>query len=183
MKLPARVGEICEALYERNQGLAHSADDNDRRRLTRMIVEQIVVELPNQSFGCKARSGELAQEYQSKDVIAQRQPDGRLFAWDWQSGTTRRWQDPDHQDITGQFFIEVAPLNHLGVAVPVSSSATIHTAVSDAGGSVGPGIDRLLVDLEVRLKAHIDAAAEKTRIELVESLSGLLSGVRDSPRR
>jgi hypothetical protein len=182
MKLPARIGEICEALYERNRELAHSENDSDRRTLTKMIVEQVVLEFPGQSYGWKARSAALAVQHPSKDTIAQRQPDGRLFAWDWQSGTTRRWQNPDHLDITGQFFIDVSPVNHLGVTAPALPDPVDSGPANDTGLSAQPTIDQLLVDLEARLKAHIDAAAEKTRTEVVESLSSLLAGVRDPPQ-
>jgi hypothetical protein len=109
MKLPQRATDVIRELYERNKPLAQG-DDNQRRALTKIIAEQICFDL-GPTWGTKrADSGRPP----SKDAIAQKQPDGKLFSWDWQNGATREpIDDPDHVDITGQVFIEVAPVAHL----------------------------------------------------------------------
>jgi hypothetical protein len=112
MQLHPRVDEITAALYKRHTHLAKGTDDQ-RRELTKMIAEQVVFEFPNAEFGWK--SAEKGRP-PSKDAIAQKQPTGRIFAWDLFNGTTREpipgglWHD-----ITTQHFIEVEPVDHLGV--------------------------------------------------------------------
>ena len=86
MLLPKEAVRACDGLYARNKSLAHSSDDNDRWRLTRMIVEQIAFALGDR-WGCKKRAG-LGDEWQSKDAIAYREDDGTVSVWDWQNGTT-----------------------------------------------------------------------------------------------
>ena len=56
MLLPKEAVRACDGLYARNKSLAHSSDDNDRRRLTRMIVEQIAFALGDR-WGCEKRAG------------------------------------------------------------------------------------------------------------------------------
>jgi hypothetical protein len=87
MLLPKEALRACDELYERNPTLAHG-DDNQRRRLTRMIAEQIAFVLGDR-WGCKKRAG-LGDDWQSKDAIAFLEDDGTVSVWDWQSGATRR---------------------------------------------------------------------------------------------
>ena len=112
MRLPDRVQDITVELYNRNLALAHG-DDDQRRQLARMIAEQARYEL-GPSWGHKRADPGRPP---SKDAIAQQQPDGKLFAWDLFNGATREPNaDPESIDITGQTFIVVPPVNHLGIA-------------------------------------------------------------------
>lgn len=117
MNLPARVDEIIRTLYEQNLKLANGSED-DRRTLTRMIAEQNCYEL-GLAWGTKATS---SQAPQSKDAVAYRLAPGLMDVWDWQNGTTRQPQThpgkpPDYPNLSGQYFIEVSPVNHLGGVV------------------------------------------------------------------
>lgn len=107
---PARGVQIIDALY--NPALANGTDD-DRRQLTRTILEQMVFEMPNDGWTWKsADSGRPP----SKDSLA-RIVNGRLCNYDWQNGGTRRRSVQAGQigeDITGQNPIPVAGINHLG---------------------------------------------------------------------
>jgi hypothetical protein len=111
-KPPKRVLEITKRLYERNLSLA-AGTEAQRRKLTLKICEQIAYEL-GPSWGSKRAS---ASRPLSKDAYAQRQPDGKLFCWDWQRGTTRQpLPTPTFHDISGdQLFVPVTPTNHLGL--------------------------------------------------------------------
>ena len=115
MRLPDRVQDITVELYNRHLALAHG-DDDQRRQLARMIAEQARYEL-GPSWGHKRADPGRPP---SKDAIAQQQPDGKLFAWDLFNGATREPNaDPESIDITGQTFIVVPPVNHLGLEAPV----------------------------------------------------------------
>jgi hypothetical protein len=121
MRLPDGVQAIVNALYARHKDLANG-DDDQRRELTKQIVEQTVFNFPGQGYGWKsAHAHGLAP---SKDSLAKRSrvfdyeqpaPAGALISWDLFNGGTREPNDrPDSVDIAGQYFIEVAPVNHLG---------------------------------------------------------------------
>lgn len=115
MNLPTRILAIINTLYQEHQSLAKGTDD-ERRALTRMIIEQIVFEFPGQGWGWKSADPTRPP---SKDAIARLLPDGHLWCWDWQNGSTRApISDPTGEDITGQHFIAVAGVDHLG-AEPV----------------------------------------------------------------
>lgn len=110
MVLNQRQVDIIWRLYELNIGLAEGNDDQ-RRVLTRKIAEQICYEF-GVDWGTKASS---STNPQSKDSISFRSPN-KLENWDWQNGTTRKPQVTAGEpgvNITGQYFIEVRPMNHL----------------------------------------------------------------------
>lgn len=109
MKYPPRVQQIINALWAQHQDLARG-DDDQRRALTLMIAQQCRFEL-GESWGTKsADSGRPP----SKDAIAQQQG-ATLWGWDTINGTTREPNMfPDGEDITGQHFIAVQPVDHLG---------------------------------------------------------------------
>ena len=112
---PPRGVQIIDTLLKdsANQALARGTDDQ-RRALTRKIIEQLKCEFPQAGYTWKAASQTRPP---SKDAIA-RAVGGRLYVWDWQNGSTRQRQVQANQraeDITGQFPIPVSCVNHLGV--------------------------------------------------------------------
>jgi hypothetical protein len=118
MLFPQQAVRACDELYARNTQLAHSDNDNDRRKLTRMIVEQIAFEL-GAGWGCKKRAG-VSDDFQSKDAIAFREDDGTVSVWDWQNGTTRKrcvneGESPTYPHLSPQeaAFMPVDAVNHL----------------------------------------------------------------------
>jgi hypothetical protein len=99
--------------YDLRRDLAVGNDDQ-RRELTRMIAEQIRFEL-GPGWGTK-KAGPANPP--SKDSITFNDP-ATLWNWDWQNGATREPIPPGEMtDITGQVFIEVSPINHLGGDIP-----------------------------------------------------------------
>lgn len=123
---PARAQDIVNTLYERNKNLADGTDD-ERRALTRQIIEQLVCEFPNDGYGGK--SADPGRPF-SKDAIAQT-ISGRFIAWDWQNGASRRPQVPiGFTDITGQNPIPVGCINHLNGG-PVSTPVNVDNSSLD----------------------------------------------------
>ena len=114
MFLPARVQQIVRALHDRHRALSEGTDDQ-RRQLARMIAEQARFELGPTWGGKRADAGRPP----SKDAVAQRQPDGKLFGWDLFNGATGApHANPNSIDISKQVFIDVSPgVDHLGGAV------------------------------------------------------------------
>jgi hypothetical protein len=111
MQLPESVQAIVNVLYGQNVALARG-DDDQRRVLTKLIVEQVVFAHPGQGYGWKAASETRPP---SKDGIA-RQVNGQLIGWDLFNGGTREPnQRPESIDLTGQWFIQVAGVDHLGI--------------------------------------------------------------------
>lgn len=126
---PARGVEIIDQVWNPTQA---NGDDDARRALTRAIVEQLVYEFPSDGWVWKSADKNRPP---SKDGLA-RQVGGTLCAWDWQNGSTRRRSvqvDQVGEDITGQYPIVVAGVNHLraptpgpgGPAVPSDSPAVL----------------------------------------------------------
>lgn len=112
MNLTQRHIDIIWILYEQNKSLAEGNEDQ-RRFLTKMIVEQIKFEFPNPAWGVKAQS---PNHPQSKDTIAFRTGQDTMEAWDWQNGTTRKPQitiDSPSATLTGHHFIIVTAQNHI----------------------------------------------------------------------
>ena len=104
MQWPPRVQEIVDALA---QGVAHSAPDDVRRATTEKIAQQCRFELgPNWGWK-RADPGRPL----STDVFCTREP---FVGWDWSipSGIATF---PESIDLTGQVFVEVEPVNHLGI--------------------------------------------------------------------
>ena len=98
--LPARVHQIVVALYTRHTNLAQGTDDQ-RRQLTRYIIEQTVCEFPGDDY--LGKSASPTRPF-SKDSIARR-VGAHMWGWDWQNGTTRQPNTfpgkPADHDITG----------------------------------------------------------------------------------
>lgn len=186
-EFPARAQEIVQALYERNLVLAErqpgeseEQDQEQRRALTRKIIEQIVFEFPNEGWGGK--SGDPGRPF-SKDSIARCfeadlarcqgwNTTGRMFSWDWQDGTSRRPAVPPmRHDITGQNFIPVAGVDHLGTNGPP-------VPPPPPPGNNGD-LEARLADLERRY-AELDAAFRgfvEATIKHVSSIGAGLQGV------
>ena len=131
-----RLYRTIWAFYDRERALAHGTEE-DRRTLTTHIAQQMCFDEGPQ-WGVKAQS---ASHPQSKDVIALLQ-DGTLWGWDWQSGSTRWPQVSVRQpamDLTGQFFMAVAAVNHLPQPVvdqppqPPAPPVTPQPPASDPG--------------------------------------------------
>ncbi len=118
MTFPRKAANACDQLYARYPQLAQG-DDPARRKLTRMIVEQIARALGDR-WGCKKRAG-LDDEFQSKDAIAYREDDNTVSVWDWQDGTTRKrgvneGDEPSDAHLSPEqaVFMPVTPADHLG---------------------------------------------------------------------
>jgi hypothetical protein len=127
-EFPPRAQIIVEQLAAQHQDLAHG-DDDQRRALTKLIIEQIVYELPAQGWGWKDAGGGRPP---SKDAIAHQVGD-RLYACDWQSGTTREPNRPiTCEDISGQHFIPIAGVNHFAAA-PIADRPIGPPPVLDLG--------------------------------------------------
>lgn len=113
-ELPQAVQDIVQQLYTRHLDLARG-DDDQRRQLTKMIVEQTVFNFPNDGYCWKASS---PNNPPSKDSMA-RQLDGKLYSWDLFNGANRKpIINPPTDDITGQHAIVLAGVNHLGAPEP-----------------------------------------------------------------
>lgn len=160
MQLHPRIDEIVRALYSRYRALAHG-DDDQRRQLQKMIVEQVVFEFPNGEFGWKSASPDRPP---SKDAIAQKQPDGRIFAWDLFNGTTREpipgglWHD-----ITTQHFIPLEGVNHLRVGDAPDAPALPDLDDEDLDDALVPvmsELDALHQKLDA-LSSHLTAISQK----------------------
>lgn len=113
MQYPERVQKIIDALWASHRDLANG-DDDQRRALTLLISQQIRFE-KGPSWGTKSAG---AGRPPSKDTIVEQWGE-TLLGWDWQNGTTRQPnQYPASQDLTGQIFIAVDAIDHLGVSAP-----------------------------------------------------------------
>ena len=114
MQLPDRVKEIITILASRFPDL-RKGDDDQRRALTLKFAQQIRFEL-GESWGTK-RAGKGRPP--SKDAVA-RIFEEKLFGADVINGTTREPQLPDMEELPGQLFIAVDPINHLDDKRPLS---------------------------------------------------------------
>ena len=93
----------------------HKGSDEDRRKATRITIEQIVYEHPGQGWGWKSASPSSPP---SKDAIALKVGD-RLYSWDHIDGATRELKlGGKADDITGHHFIVVEGKDHLGTPQP-----------------------------------------------------------------
>lgn len=111
---PPYAAMCIDAFFTRPEYRAlASGSDDDRRKLTEAIIAQLVFTDP--AFGWCWKSADPGRPA-SKDALAC-QRDGRLYAWDWQSGDTRLRQVQAGQpaeDITGQNAIPVSAVDSLG---------------------------------------------------------------------
>jgi hypothetical protein len=110
MTYPTRVQEIVDALASRHPDLVHG-DDEQRRQLTGLIAEQVRFELGPNWGRKRADPGRPI----SVDVICTQVP---FVGWDIQIAGGVIAHFPDAIDLTGQVFVPVEPVDHLGVGQP-----------------------------------------------------------------
>lgn len=151
---PERGVQIIDALY--NPTLAQGTDDQ-RRTLTKTILEQMVFEMPADGWVWKSAS---ATRPPSKDSLA-RQIGRQLCNWDWQNGDTRKRSlnaGAEGDDITGQFVIRVKGVNHLGGATPVTPTVPtpVDTTETDTLKAQVAALTSLLSQIQQTLLAHED---------------------------
>jgi hypothetical protein len=122
MKLPLEVLTLRDQLLTASP-LPYSAQpseakDESFREWCIDLAEQVTFSYPGHGFGVK-RAGEGRPI--SKDTIAQ-QVGTVLWAWDLFTGvgtaSTGVVPNPDSMDITGQIFVPVEPVDHLGGSTP-----------------------------------------------------------------
>jgi len=167
MRFPQQAVRACDEMYERNTSLAHSDSDDDRRRLTRLIAEQIAFVLGDR-WGCKKRTG-LGDEWQSKDAIAYREDDGTVSVWDWQSGSSRRRavnadDEPSNPRLppADAAFMPVAAKNHLAwQSADPAHEQPPREAVAAVAGLTDAALGSIN-DMAARL-SRIEATLEKLR--------------------
>lgn len=129
IRLPDDVHAIVVALHAQHPDLAHGSDD-DRRTLQRRVCETVRAR-KGERWGWKSNHPNGAAP--AKDAIAQL-PDGerytpnvrqRLHIWDLVNGGTRQpFAQPVMSIADGsevQYFIPVAPIDHLAGAAPSPS--------------------------------------------------------------
>ena len=153
MRLPDAAQAIVVALYRKHLDLARG-DDDQRRQLTSKIAETVRFTL-GPSWGWKsAGSGRPP----SKDAIAQ-QDGAILWGYDLFNGATREPNDrPEAENITGQVFIAVPPVDHLGTSVPPTIPPTI-PPTTPPSDDLRPRV----AALEGGLRALSDALASLSR--------------------
>lgn len=182
MNLPPRAFEIVNIMYNANIGMATSGGDDDRRHLTRMMVEQIAYEL-GPVWGCKARDSRAPQ---SADTIAFKINDFTMDLWDWQNGTTLAPQLlpnqlPTYPNYTGAYFITVDPINHLNVGAPpvvIPPNPNPTYNFSDLIKAVGE-LNGNIIKLQADSQAQTEALA--TQIEAMKSIGRILQVLVDKP--
>lgn len=158
--LSQRNVDIVETLYQRNIPLAEGSDDQ-RRSLTKMIIEQHICEFPLDTYLWKSADPTRPP---SKDAIA-RLFAGKLWSWDWQNGQTRKPQVKVGQtahDISEQHPIPLSCVDHLGGQEPPGGGNPIPPDLAP----VWSAITSLRADVAA-LQAVLNALAD--RVAVVES--------------
>lgn len=164
--MPERVATIVNVLYTSNVALARG-DDDQRRELTKTMIEQIVFEFPHDGWGWKrADPGRPL----SKDSIAKREGT-KIWAWDWQNGGTREPQvkagDPPAHDISDQVFVEVSGKNHLGQAplpqppAPPVNTTPLEHRIEELETIFSSSVTELQTAI-TQLQVQVDALKEET---------------------
>ena len=121
-QLPANVRAVRDAFVAKvpvpagGPNPADSAFEERCRAWTRSLAQQIVFSTNDRSWGCKNAGGGRPQ---SKDALAH-QVGGNLFGFDLLfgvgTGSPSLVPSPSGEDITGQVFMPVDPVDHLGGA-------------------------------------------------------------------
>jgi len=152
MKWDPRIQEILNTFAAQHPEMV-ADDTGPRMRLNTMFVEQVVFEFGS-TYGMKsAGTGRPL----STETLARQDPGGRLLGWAWENKHNGEVdQFPESEDITGQIFSAVAPVNHLGVNKPPENRAPGGTTSAD--GSVEKKLDLVLANQEA-------IAARLTKIE------------------
>lgn len=111
--LPERAKAIIQSMGQKFPEL-RKGDDDQRRAFTMKAAQQIRYELGDR-YGTKRAD---MNRPPSKDAIAFRPTDTTLVSWDVIDGTTREVSTGSKaEEIDGQVFIVVDPVNHLGAGV------------------------------------------------------------------
>lgn len=162
MKWPERVQLIVEQMISANKALANSTEDNNRRLLTLMIAEQVCFEF-GISWGTKRADPGRPP---SKDSLTFNDPvTSRLWNFDYQNGSTRAANIfPEAEDITGQIFIRVNPVDHLETGTgtttpPPPSTPTPVPTGPGTGLATRADIDKLFERLD-NIQAAVAALAQ-----------------------
>jgi hypothetical protein len=121
-QFPANVRAVRDAFVAKvpvpagGPNPADSAFEDRCRAWTRSLAQQIVFSTNDRSWGCKNAGGGRPQ---SKDALAH-QVGGNLFGFDLLfgvgTGSPSLVPSPSGEDITGQVFMPVDPVDHLGGA-------------------------------------------------------------------
>src|SRR6185436_12793044 len=127
-QFPANVRAVRDAFVAKvpvpagGPNPAGAAFEERCRAWTRSLAQQIVFSTNDRSWGCKNAGGGRPQ---SKDALAH-QVGGNLFGFDLLfgvgTGSPSLVPSPSGEDITGQVFMPVDPVDHLGGA-PASGPA------------------------------------------------------------
>jgi hypothetical protein len=156
--LTPRQHEIVVRLHAAHRDLAGGTDD-ERRQLTRLIVEQVRFEF-GPDWGTKSAG---VGRPPSKDSLAHR-VGATLMGCDWQNGGTREPFTPvGCADITGQLFIEVSPINHLGLVGPVDPGPPPPGTCQDTTDTltaIASEARAFRVSIQDQLNAHVQGLAE-----------------------
>ena len=174
-QLPANVRAVRDAFVARvpvpagGPNPADSAFEDRCRAWTRSLAEQIVFSTNDRSWGCKNAGGGRPQ---SKDAIAH-QVGGKLFGFDLLfgvgTGSPSLVPNPSGEDITGQVFMPVDPVDHIGGG-------------SAPGTTVAPPPDDLaarVAALEAAVKAA-DSQIDDARRTAAEALAAAQDAVRQA---
>ncbi len=154
-----RAAQVIDLLVPRYPGGAPGGTEDQRRDLTRAILEQLVFESPGEGWTWKSADRNRPP---SKDALS-RLVDGRLCNWDWQDGARRTRQVQVGQigeDITGQNPIPVAGVQHLAVGAPPTTPGAPPAQGVDLSG-VLRRLDALLEDLGVPPGDSLHGQAER----------------------
>lgn len=145
--------------------LVRSASDDDRRVSARMFAEQMRFSF-GPDWGSKASS---PTNPQTKDAIAKR-VGVRLCVWDIVNGATRELQFGHGEDITGQHFIAVTPIDHVG-GQPPPPPGDLEKRVA--------GLELALSQLEDQIAAQVRdvTAFLERRVEALEAREPAENGV------
>lgn len=166
--LPLRAVQVMDGLYD---PVLANGDDEARRQLTRRIVEQLVFDLPAESWVWKSADPGRPP---SKDAFG-RLVLGRLCIWDWQNGTTRRRAvDVGHpaKDAPGQNPIVLVGVNHLGAPGPAPQPVPQPVPIP-------PVIDLTEV---YRYVAQVEARASAERERMYQDLKAEFQAVHTEVR-
>ena len=161
-QFPANVRAVRDAFVAKvpvpagGPNPADTAFEERCRAWTRSLAQQIVFSTNDRSWGCKNAGGGRPQ---SKDALAH-QVGGNLFGFDLLfgvgTGSPSLVPSPSGEDITGQVFMPVDPVDHLG-GVPASGPAS------------GPAVAPPTGDLAGRV-ATLEAAVKAADSKLQDAL-------------
>ena len=161
-QLPANVRAVRDAFVAKvpvpsgGPNPADEAFENRCRTWTKNLAQQIVFSTDDRSWGCKNAGGGRPQ---SKDVIAH-QVGGTLFAFDLLlgvgTGSPSLVPNPSAMDITGQVFMPVDPVDHIGG----SPASTPSVAPTDDLAARIAALEAAVKAADAKIEDALRAAAE-----------------------